>query len=998
MIQKPCWEKDQVTRVVKPDAEEIDDHIFRAIHSSVVLKLASTVGSPTVEANAEELLARFLEPERDYVQAVVLGESGSGKSHLIQWLRLHIPDNDDVVKLTIPKTGTSLRGIVERLINELPLAEQEKFSTQLRNTGTQSTSQNAKIDLFLSSLAWSIEHGGKVTDEVDDGLRELLPAVFLDPNLRADFFRRNGGTVDQMVKHIFDPPDERGPESIRQFSDRDLPLDGRLYQRVAAKTKDAIDFINADAGILPRAIVMMNACLEGAIAQAINFSADNLIDLMNALRRHLEKQGKKLILLIEDFARLQGIDTALLQALITPPGQGRDRLCELRWAMAVTTGYFRRLDDTVRTRANIVVDMDESVPTSVEAMTSTYLNAVRVGERRLLEERSLKKIPNVCTKCNVRESCFSAFGDVDGIGLFPFTRKAISIFADRTGASTDSKFNPRRYLRAVIEPVMFTHYSEIERGEFPSTNLLNSLGGARVLSPATRAVITSKDGDELGERRIALLELWNGSGKLLNLGKELQAAFGIPKLRDANSETENVKPLNVGEKVKETRRPEPTVPHINDLQAWESGNQVLPQTAINELRIIVFSALESYIDWDELGFKKSEIASAGGGGGVAFRKVSINFHDQQVQRGSALAMLTVPLDPESTKDRRDTALALQALVFFKRYGNWDFKEAHIFLPILLNMLERWADHVKAQINELYSPTKTWNPAIATAELMTLCVYQSGRNVIDAKIDSLILKVWELKEPSAMACLTPQFGQANKKIIQHWPILQKLIRLLCSGTKGGQAGNFVNPLAVTSAVCDLRKRSLKLTQDPPADLKTADLRALAGLYSDIKSRYQTELEVERKAWLKWGGQIDDAVGINITVPQFLKSLAAVIVEFEGEGLSGGLALSQLKSSTEVIKAMRAERARDALRRIDEVSNAESLLRIASASRSREEVDDLISKASSFLGNAESVVKNRVVEETQKAGPGLQQSREAISSALGDLIEASERFMPNAARKS
>ena len=996
MIQKPCWEKGQVTRVVKPDAEEIDDHIFRAIHSPLVLKLAGTVGSPTVETSAEELLTRFLEPKRDYVQAVVLGDSGSGKSHLIQWLRLNIPDKDDVVKLTIPKTGTSLRGIVERLISELPLTEQEKFSTQLRNTGTQATSQNAKIDLFLSSLAWSIEHGGKVTDDVEDGLKVLLPAVFLDPDLRANFFRKSGGTVDQMVKHIFDPADERGPESIRQFTERDLPLDGRLYQRVAATTKDAIDFINADASILPRAVSMMNMCLEGAIAQSINFSADNLIELMNALRRHLEKQGKKLILLIEDFARLQGIDTALLQALITPPGQGKDRLCELRWAMAVTTGYFRRLDDTVRTRANLVVDMDESVPSSVEAMTAIYLNAVRVGEKRLLEENTAVKVPNVCTKCNVRESCFSAFGDVDGVGLFPFTRKAISIFADRAGASAESKFNPRRYLRTVIEPVLFTHFSEIESGEFPSTKLLNSLGGARTLSPATRSVITSKDGDELGERRIALLELWNGSGELINLGQGLQDAFGIPVLRDAKSVI--AEPANVGGKTKVIPEAEPTVPYISDLQAWESEKRVLPQTAINELRILVFSALESHIDWDELGYKKLEIASASGGGGIPFRRVSINFHDQQVQKGSSLAMLTLPLDPKSTKDRRDTALALQALVYFKRYGNWDFKEAHIFLPILINMLERWADFVKAQINELYSPTKTWNPAIAAAELMTLCVYQSGRNVIDAKIDSLILKVWEVKEPPVMTCLTPQFSQTNKKIIQHWPMLQKLIRLLCSGTKGGRAGNFVNPSAGISAVRDLRQRSLKLTQDPPVEPKTPDLRSLAGLYTDIKSRYVTELEAERKAWLQWRERVDNAVGPDTTLPQLMKNLAAVIVEFEGAGLAGGIALSQLKSSTEAIKAAGAERARDAVRRIDEASNAETVLRIASASRSREEVDDLIAKAGSFLGNAELAVKNRLVEEAQKAGPGLQQSREAITTALGDLIVTSKRFLLNTGSKS
>ncbi len=56
MSQPPCWDATQVIRVVKPDAEEIDDHIFGAIHSPTLLRLASTVDSPKVAAGAEEFI------------------------------------------------------------------------------------------------------------------------------------------------------------------------------------------------------------------------------------------------------------------------------------------------------------------------------------------------------------------------------------------------------------------------------------------------------------------------------------------------------------------------------------------------------------------------------------------------------------------------------------------------------------------------------------------------------------------------------------------------------------------------------------------------------------------------------------------------------------------------------------------------------------------------------------------------------------------------------
>jgi hypothetical protein len=988
--QRPCWDSAQVTRTVMPDAEEIEDHLFRAIHSPTLLQMSYTVDSHTTSVTADKFAMEFMDPNRSYVQAVVLGESGTGKSHLIQWLRLNIPNDVNTVKLTIPKTGTSLRGIVERLIRELPENEQQQFTRRLGETGSQLVNQSAKVDLFLNALAWSIGHNSKCTDDIDEGLQQLLPAIFLDTQLRAVYYRKSGGTVDQIVKHIFEPPDERGPESIRQFSETDLPLKGNLYEKVAGPTKDAIDFINAEIGIMPKAIEMMNGCLESAISQTLNFSADNLIELMSSLRRHLAKQGKRLILLIEDFARLQGIDSALLQALITPPKQGEDRLCEIRWAMAVTTGYFQRLDATVRTRANIVIDMDLSVPASINEMTANYLNAVRVGEEKLLETSATDPIPNACNGCRVRESCISAFGEINNIGLYPFNREAIAIFSERSGAVANDRFNPRKYLSAVIIPVMEKHYSEIERGEFPSTALLNMLGGARTITPANRSLITQSDGDELGERRIALLELWEGSGNLVNLPEKLQEAFGIPKLKNAsNAKISDSAPDGIAKgSIKQT--PKLAIPHISELQTWESAKLVLPSTTVTPLRELVFETLESYIDWDALGFKKSDIVTGSGGGSIAFKKTSINFHGQQTQLGIALVTLTLPLEPKSTKDWRDTALALQALVMFSRNRNWDFEDAPVMLPILMEMLEKWAHFVQREIRQLYSSTKNWDPAIAAAELLALGIHQSGKNAIDTKVDGLILKVWEQKEPEVMGCLSPNFLQINKKILQNWPKLQGTLRLFCSGTKGGQAGNYVNPVAVTRAVRLLRQRSLKLSQEPPLESKISTLKTIADIYREVKERYLVDLETERTAWMQWRDSLDVKLGGENTFAQFLNELRDSITQCENAGLTSGGVLLQLKLALAEINQGTAERARVGLKTLESENATDALLRFSISSRSHKSIDEIISKADSFLTNANSAVKNRLAEEHQRVGPGLAQSNEAIRIALADLVDASNNI--------
>ena len=48
----------------------------------------------------------------------------------------------------------------------------------------------------------------------------------------------------------------------------------------------------------------------------MNFTGDQLVRLLQDVRKHLRRQGQEMVLLIEDLARLQGLDLSLLEALI----------------------------------------------------------------------------------------------------------------------------------------------------------------------------------------------------------------------------------------------------------------------------------------------------------------------------------------------------------------------------------------------------------------------------------------------------------------------------------------------------------------------------------------------------------------------------------------------------------------------------------------------------------------------------------------------------------
>lgn len=978
MSQRPCWNEEELLQILKPDAEEIQDEVFRAVHCETDLHIADSADGPRTPASSQALLDRFLDPMRDYVQAVVIGESGTGKSHLIQWLRLNIPKQDDTVMLTIPRTGTSLRGIVGRIIAELPAHEREPYEQRLVQAGAHAMTQVAKVEKFLSELAHAIRHAGLATDPTDVDLADLLPSVLLDPNFREKFFLRNGATVDMIVRHVFVDPGERDVDDLRrEFQTGDLPLDGQNYLNASLQAREAIDFIKGEEGMEARAIALMNAHRNIAIAQTLNFSADQLIELMNTLRRHLARQGKRLILLIEDFARVQGIDSALLQALITPPKQGGERLCEIRWAMAVTSGPFKRLEQTVRSRTTFVVDMDQSQPASLAQLTGGYLNAMRIGTLGLNKIEAAQQVPSHCYSCALRPSCWEAFGQVNEVGLFPFTEASLKIMATRTESLVDDgALNPRRYMRTVLEGVLKHHYAELVAAEFPSTTLLKRIGGRAMLRPITRQSIEHQDVSHHA-RRIALLELYDGSGHIVDLARGIHDAFDLPLL---GLDKPTGDPKLEKEDGESTPRPTPASPHA--IEQWPSGvakvhrwadGGILPQDVMAELRPLIFGALESYIDWDRLGMRRAAVAVASGSAlNVPFRQSDINFTRRQGIHSARSVVLEIS---------EEHALALEALLTHKANAGWDFPESADMLANLLESLRCWGEQVTTQLRAIYAARKNWSPVEAATELLTLACYLGGKvKVGDNSVDTLTARMWEPGVLAPVQSMTAPLRVLNAELEKHTGKLAILLLNHATGTKGGRQGNFVRPWPVLKAVRTLRQRSLELTQDPPEDIAWGEIADLAKLYRRVKAELPNAIAVEKAARLEWVVGVKQAMGDDITVTIFVSEVRGVIEQLVDYGLRSNYTRTRLAEELDKTKPATLDVALTHAKALPAANFADSLSRISAMGSHHETLSRLIGLTSEFLETAEASAENEKASLLAKNGSGLQDSETRIQVGL------------------
>ncbi len=111
---------------------------------------------------------------------------------------------------------------------------------------------------------------------------------------------------------------------------------------------------------------------------------------MRTVREEYKRKNPDLeiILLIEDFALIQGVQGDLVDAILEPSTrEGVEFMAPIRTMMAVTTGYFHRMDETVLTRIgstsahvyNLDVAFDDEQGVDLASdFVGRYLNIARL--------------------------------------------------------------------------------------------------------------------------------------------------------------------------------------------------------------------------------------------------------------------------------------------------------------------------------------------------------------------------------------------------------------------------------------------------------------------------------------------------------------------------------------------------------------------------------------------------------------------------------------------
>ncbi|RZS64544.1 hypothetical protein EV187_2931 [Agromyces ramosus] len=617
-----CWSPEVVTATIATEAASPSDAVLLATHTP--LRVRRRGDGETGQVITEEVfIDEFLHgPVKEGVRvAPVIGESGSGKSHLVRWVYAALKESHGRHVIYLPKAQTSLRDVIERLLRDLP--------------GPQFEEVRSKLD-GLSEAVSKATLERKILDELAESVREaeVEPRDFLAKALVGD----RGLYVllhDPLFRQYLLEPDsfipKRAEHALRgrgldeedvppMFTVDDLPLAIANVKNIAEASelaRAAFRRISSDPQLQVAAVKLLNDHLDVAVMRAANLGVGSVQNAFMALREHLV--GQEIVLLIEDFALIQGIRRDLLDAIVeVGTVGGTEKYAPVRTMMAVTSGYYSALPDTFRTRAEAsspiyVVDVDLADISSGTNRTAInfvgrYLNAARLGNAKL--DDAAPSIPNACESCEFIEQCHATFGrSDDGFGLYPYNesalRRAVAITAD---PDRKSVFNPRRVLARMVRGVLTEQARSIEDGLFPSEDFLRPerVRDSEQALSRRQSDLSLSELSEINERYVEpertryLLAFQFWGGVSLEVHPGVYSAFSLPQ-SDLNFESK--RPTSPESPDKESTAPseaEVIAPalqrQLDEVDGWARGAS-LPQAVARDVRNIVRRALVADLAW-----------------------------------------------------------------------------------------------------------------------------------------------------------------------------------------------------------------------------------------------------------------------------------------------------------------------------------------------------------------------------------------------------------------
>jgi hypothetical protein len=394
--------------------------------------------------------------------------------------------------------------VISLILDPLKGEQYDRLRDSLQKAAAEVTTDVAGIQLryglemALKQLQFRLKQQISSTSSVEEGKNlklsyahaASLPSLFSDDAVREQYEK----VLADIIMRAIEGKKDGEKDQIPRFDTEDLLLTNQsLILRSSYEVKRYYQRIEGDPAERQKAVNVLNEVLDPAIGFAFNLGQSlggkTLQDIFLDIREQLFREQKELVLLVEDFAALAGIQDPLLKICIQAANDAGEQVrCRMRTAIAVTDGDWSGRD-TVLTRVHNQKEwrvqseftLNDVFDKAVE-LIGAYLNAARIGDQELRRQFDSVKdrrdadlfswIPTYGSDLQDETlETLQGFGaSKKGYWLFPFNRVAIEELAKkRLKESGKVLFNPRSIIKGILRNVLLRR-DLYESGNFPEAN------------------------------------------------------------------------------------------------------------------------------------------------------------------------------------------------------------------------------------------------------------------------------------------------------------------------------------------------------------------------------------------------------------------------------------------------------------------------------------------------------------------------------------------------
>lgn len=718
------WPKEaQVNACIKNEAETADVAVLLAVHQPSALTTIDVGSGTATPVSEDDLLEAFL---TDNVPGGTLlfpitGASGAGKSHIIRWLDAQLQRSakrDQLHIIRIPKSA-SLRTVVELIIEPLKDNARYKDATEdLKRAvaevevATAAVTFRAHLENALADIRKKLEvevqqHPERASLRPKIGHARDLPKLFSDPALSQHFIENVLSRVVSRALRGRTEADEEVDDQT-QFTTDDLVLPATVNLADASlpvRQYYTTIIASSDRARVALAVDLLNQAIDPAIGNVFQLQQSTggitLQDIILAVRKTLLDEGKDLVLLVEDFAALSGIQDVLLKVCIQEGERDGKRVrATMRTAIALTDGVLS-FRETIYTRAQRewVVGgralSDDEIKASAVELVGAYLNAARWGDDALRRKfAGSEGRPSSAWLDSWRDEdddaaqgLLRAFGSSNaGHPLFPFNRPAIAALVDAHLVKNGQLvLNPRKVINFILRNTLLLR-SEYTASAFPSADQRAVLPNMWLAGWVRRAGQSDANRRRLGP----LLAIWGGNPTtedgIASIAPGIFTGFGLPTPADLAS-IAFVPPAQPTTPVAPTApratppvAPQPSAPdpwfaeQQAKLDAWAAGTP-LGQAEANAIRTALAGMIKDSINWPALRLRPQTIRPGA-------------IHIANAKGNTPAKRVIQVCERHEDSDGRIRAGMLGALRFVRNQQRWTYDQADDDYVAATNLVDR----------------------------------------------------------------------------------------------------------------------------------------------------------------------------------------------------------------------------------------------------------------------------------------------------------------------